>query len=116
MLPKLRSFPALVSQSMWVPSVDVYKIPLGWLCKVDLAGVRPEDLRVELEDSRLRVSGLRRDIHREAGWQQHTLEIAYSRFERTVELPHEVAGADLETSYRQGMLLIRITTPRRAGR
>jgi HSP20 family protein len=36
------------------------------------------------------------------------MEIAYSRFERSVELPCNLDRADITTEYRDGMLLVRI--------
>jgi HSP20 family molecular chaperone IbpA len=37
------------------------------------------------------------------------MEIAYSRFERQVELPGDLQSARIETEFRHGMLLVRIT-------
>ena len=45
-----------------------------------------------------------------AGCQYHSLEIAYSRFERTVELPVVVGRAGITTDYQAGMLLVHIRT------
>jgi HSP20 family protein len=38
------------------------------------------------------------------------LEIAYSRFEREIELPAELDPAHVSTEYRDGMLLIRLVS------
>ena len=42
--------PVTVTQrtEVWQPAVDIYQTPVGWLVKVDLAGVRPDDVTVEL--------------------------------------------------------------------
>jgi HSP20 family protein len=37
------------------------------------------------------------------------MEIAYSHFERTVELPRELRQARISTEYRDGMLFVRLT-------
>src|SRR5919199_1333244 len=71
----------------WQPQVDIYRIPNGWLLKFDLAGVRPEDVNVQLSGSRVRVYGVRRDWVLEEGATYYSMEINYNRFERTVQLP-----------------------------
>jgi HSP20 family molecular chaperone IbpA len=38
------------------------------------------------------------------------MEIAYSDFERSLELPCDLGRADITTEYRDGILLVRIAT------
>jgi len=45
----------------WSPSMDVYRSPAGWLVKFDLAGVRAEDIELDVLGSRMVVRGVRRD-------------------------------------------------------
>jgi HSP20 family molecular chaperone IbpA len=92
----------------WQPAVDVYRTPTGWLAKFDLAGIRLEDIRLEVEGRILRVQGIRRDMTLEEDWDYHCLEIAYSQFERQVEFPMSLERASITTEYQAGMLLVRI--------
>jgi HSP20 family protein len=103
-------FPQPVSEGSgaWRPPVDVYRTRDGWLLKFDLAGVRPEDIVVEVHERQIEVSGMRRDWCLEEGCCHYRMEISYSRFERVVELPDEMEGARVATEFRHGMLLIRI--------
>jgi HSP20 family protein len=91
---------------LWHPAADVYQTRRGWLVKLDLAGVRPEDVIVEVRGRQLRVRGTRRDCTVEEGCQYYQMEIAYSTFERTLELPCALDSANVSTDYRDGMLLI----------
>src|SRR3989304_4824948 len=68
----------------WSPQADIYRTPTGWLVKLDLAGVSPDEVRVEATRSELRVSGVRRDRFVQKGYLHHSMEISYSRFERTI--------------------------------
>src|SRR3954449_3443584 len=88
----------------WQPPIDVYRASDGWLLKVDLAGIDPADVEVELQGRRITVRGQRRDWCLEEGCRHFRMEISYSHFERSVELPDELAGARVATEYRQGML------------
>jgi HSP20 family protein len=92
----------------WRPPTDVYRTPEGWLVKFELAGVRPEDIELTARGSALRIRGRRRDSCLEPGCRQLHMEIAYSRFERQVELPGDLQRSNITTEFRDGMLLVRI--------
>jgi HSP20 family protein len=92
----------------WQPSVDIYRAPDGWLVKVDLAGVRPQDVEVGLSDRAVVVRGARRDCFQEQGYSYYRMEIAYSHFERRIDLPSLRLPAKVTTEYRDGMLIVRI--------
>jgi len=95
-------------EAVWHPSTDVYRTREGWLLKFDLAGVRPEDVQFSLRGQRLTVRGKRRDWCLEEGCSYYLMEIAYSHFERSIDLPCNLERAKLATEYRNGMLLVRI--------
>ncbi len=92
----------------WRPKVDVYRADQGCLVKFELAGVRDEDIKVSVRGRYLTILGVRRDWAIEEGQQSYSMEIAYNRFERTIELPCDVERARMETEYRDGMLLIQL--------
>jgi hypothetical protein len=45
----------------WVPNTDVYATDTGLVIKVELAGMKSENLEITVEGSRLRISGNRPD-------------------------------------------------------
>lgn len=100
------SFLKAAREHDWIPRVDVYRSPNGWLIKFDLAGVKKEDISVEARGSRLTVKGLRRDYLVSGNWSHYSMEIAYSHFKRTVELPCHFDEAELSAEFKDGMLLI----------
>jgi HSP20 family protein len=95
---------------LWRPAADVYQTRYGWLLKFDLAGVRPHDIRLTANGRRLTVAGVRRDCFREEDCCFYRMEIAYSPFERTIDLPCNLESARITTEYQYGMLLVRIQT------
>jgi HSP20 family protein len=95
---------------LWHPAVDVYRTHAGWLVKFELAGVRPEDMELIAHGQRLTVRGLRRDCMTEEEHRCYRMEITYSHFERTVELPCNLDRADIGTDYKHGLLLVHIKT------
>lgn len=97
---------------VWEPRADIYRTGWGWLIKFDLAGVRPEDLRVTIANDVLTVEGARRDVLVEEACTCYSLEISYSQFRRTLKLPGILANnCRVEREYRDGMLIIRCRSP-----
>jgi len=97
-----------LGQTVWVPHVDIYRQASSWLVKCELAGVKPEDMTVSAQGSRLTISGVRRDPLAERGWEHYSMEIPYSRFACSAALPQDLEEADVESEYRDGMLLVRV--------
>jgi HSP20 family protein len=95
-LPAAEAF----QDACWRPSTDVYRTPEGWLVKLDLAGVRQGDFSMSFAGRRLRVMGVRRDRSMDEECHCYRLEIAYSRFEREIELPVELDPACIDMEYR----------------
>jgi HSP20 family protein len=94
-------------EGTWRPSLDVYRTPDGWIVKFELAGVRAEDIDLSALGNRLTLRGVRRDtVSEECSY--YRLEIEYSNFERSVELPCDLERADIRTDFRDGMLLVHI--------
>lgn len=102
--------------SHWTPAVDIYQVAKGWLVKFDLAGVRPGDIQLKACGRRLTVSGRRGDwiVEESESCSTYSMEITYSQFERTIELPCEIENLETRTDYRDGMLLVRLTERGRA--
>jgi HSP20 family protein len=99
-------------RAAWQPAADVYRCEQGWLIKFDLAGVRPEDIEIHFSGSRVFVSGTRRDWCISSHQHAHSMEIAYSYFERSVELPEELSQAEIRSEYQDGMLLVHVAQRR----
>jgi HSP20 family protein len=97
-----------VSEPVWRPPTDIYRTRDGWLVKFDLAGVRPEDVKLEVSGNQLRVSGVRRDFCLEEGCRHYQMEISYSHIERQTTLPVSLEHAKLSVENREGMLLVHL--------
>lgn len=94
----------------WSPAVDVYRTAWGWILKFDLAGVGVDDVHVHVSKRTVTVSGVRRDSFlEEAGCRYYSMEIVYSRFERTIELPEDLERARVHLDSRDGILFVRIS-------
>lgn len=94
------------AKAQWVPNTDVYSTESGLVIKVELAGMRSENLEITVEGQRLRIAGTRPDGCRAPKCSFLVMEINYGPFESVLELP---AGYDLnhaKASYVNGFLRI----------
>lgn len=68
-----------------------------------------EDVQVHVSRHSVTVSGVRRDwMCDEGGCRHYSMEITYSRFQRTIELPDDIESARMSVDYRDGILTLRI--------
>jgi HSP20 family protein len=95
-------------QRLWCPAADVYRTLDGWIVKLDLAGISPDDLEIVVAGRELHVSGCRRDSFYGEGISYQQLEITYSRFERAFRFPCSIEGAHLARDYRDGLLILHL--------
>ena len=87
-----------------VPPVDLIEENDRLLFRLDLPGVRKDDIAVTLHDGCLTVSGEIRPEERYAQAQVHRAERVFGRFQRTVALPVPVAADQIVARYRDGVL------------
>ncbi|OFZ14915.1 MAG: hypothetical protein A2X86_06180 [Bdellovibrionales bacterium GWA2_49_15] len=92
----------------WNPSTDIYQTIDGWVIKMELAGIDPQDLEVSTSNRNLIIKGHRKDSFIERDWVHLSMEILYSSFERMIELPLNADSGNIKTEYRDGMLLIKV--------
>ena len=83
---------------------------LGLDLKFELAGVRLDDINVHVSRRTVTVIGIRRDYMVESGCNHYSMEITYSRFRRSVQLPEDLNGTRIRLDYRDGILFVRIRT------
>lgn len=94
--------------AIWRPPADVLYSGERWMIKLEVPGVRADELDISAQGSTLQVSGCRRDLLLEQGLLYHSLEISYSRFERAINLPFVIDPDTIRWRYQDGMLLIQI--------
>ena len=71
--------------------------------RADLPGVDPaKDIELTVEGTMLRLRGQRRSEEHD----EHRTEIRYGSFERIVSLPPGTTPADVEATYRDGVLTV----------
>jgi HSP20 family protein len=89
------------------PSCDVEETEAQYVFSFDLPGVSRDDVKIELHDGQLTVSGERKFARPlEAESTRHFTERYYGGFQRSFSLPAKVDANQVEAAYEDGVLTI----------
>jgi HSP20 family protein len=100
-----------LSARRWVPAVDLVEEGDRYVLRADLPGLSENDVKVELEDRVLTVSGERRTESEQRSDGYHRVERASGRFSRALRLPAGVDDDAIEARFENGVLEVSIPKP-----
>ncbi len=89
-------------------AVDVYQTPDEIVIKTMVAGVRPEDLDINITRDMVSVRGRREEVAEEDGKDFFHKELYWGSFARTIMLPEEIEVEEAEAVEKHGLLTIRL--------
>ena len=92
------------------PSIDVSETDEAIQVHVDLPGMKPEDVNVEVRGNILQITGERKEEREEQGKTWHRTERRVGKFARAMTLPCDVQDKKVEAEYCNGVL--NITLPK----
>ena len=95
----------------WMPAMDLLESEDHFVLRADLPGMDQDDVKIELEDTTLTVSGERKAEHESGGEGYYRVERAFGTFARTLTLPQGVDPEAVDASFDRGVLEIRIPKP-----
>jgi HSP20 family protein len=96
------------STEKYLPTLDLAETAEGFEIDVDLPGVKPEDVKLELHDGQLIIAGKREHTNDRKDKNLHYVERSSGSFVRTVVLPSEVDSDKIDAHYENGMLHIKL--------
>ena len=93
-------------EGSWSPALDLHQDENNFLVRVEVPGMKKEDLALSLHEGLLTISGERR--HEKANDAKAAMrnERHFGRFERLVTLPAQVDGTRVSASYEDGILTV----------
>lgn len=95
-------------RSGFAPPVDIFEDKDAFHLKVELPGMKTEDVHVNVENGVLTVRGERKMEREDKREGYHRVECSYGSFSRSFSLPKTVDGDHLEAEMHDGILAIRI--------
>ena len=93
-----------LSAPKWAPRVDVFERDGRLVTKVDLPGVKKDDVTVQVTDGHLALSGERKQESAETKDNVYRTERQYGSFYRAVPLPEGVKLEDVQATFADGVL------------
>lgn len=94
--------------STWHPAVDVLESKDSYLIRAELPGMKREDIKVEVKDGTLVLSGERTSEKPAEGVEYRHVERVNAKFSRSFSLPETVKHEGIEATYKDGLLEIRV--------
>jgi HSP20 family protein len=95
---------------MWRPAVDVHESASELRFDVELPGIRPDDIEINVDNGVLMIRGEKSEERKEDDKEgrYHILERSYGTFFRSFQLPQGVDESQINADVDQGVLHIRI--------
>ena len=107
--------PALLNEaSTWSPLVDIEEEDNAYLLDVDLPGVKPDDINIEVVNNELTINGEIKERERKGVVRRRTRRVG--RFAYRVMLPNQVDTEKIEARFDSGVLNLRIPKAEKARR
>jgi len=94
------------NQSGFVPSLDIYQNSNNVVVETPLAGVKPEDVRISIENDVLTIEGNSEQKSEVDDKNYYRKEVRYGTFHRSVALPVSVNSDKAIAEYENGLLKI----------
>jgi HSP20 family protein len=95
----------------WVPAMDLVETADDFVLRADLPGLTQDDVKIELEDSTLTVSGERKSERTDKHEGYYRVERAFGSFSRSLTLPKGVDADAVKANFDNGVLEIHIPKP-----
>jgi HSP20 family protein len=105
---------SLSTKQGFAPAVDIVEDKEEFLLRAELPGVPKENIKVEVKENRLTVSGNKESFRKENQGEYRYVESSFGAFSRSFELPRNVHGADIKAEYANGVLTLRIPKAKEA--
>ena len=96
---------------MWNPAVDLYEKDDHFMIKAELPGVNKDNIKIDLKDRLLTLSGERTHNNEVKEENYYRRERSYGKFQRAFTLPADVDSDKIKAEFKDGVLQIEVPKP-----
>lgn len=96
----------------WVPQIEVLQKNEQFMVRADLPGLRKEDVKVEVTDDLLTISGERKEEKEDKREGFYRSERKYGSFYRQIPLPEGAKTENAAATFHNGVLEITLPAPK----
>jgi HSP20 family protein len=90
----------------WSPHADFVESDSDFSLRLELPGIKPEDVDIQLADNVLTIRGEKGEEKSDEGKSYHSRERRFGRFVRSVQVPSEVNPEKVDATFRDGVLTV----------
>lgn len=95
----------------WNPRCDIRETDTALIVHADLPGVEKDQMKVDVHDNLLTISGERKHEKVDESERVHRLERSFGSFSRTIPLPKGVDANVVTAKYDNGVLEVTVPKP-----
>jgi HSP20 family protein len=103
-----------ITVAEWSPLVDISEDEKEYVIKAEIPEMKKEEIKINVHDDVLAISGERRYEKEEKGKKYHRVERAYGSFMRSFTLPEDADGSKVNAEYKDGVLKVHLPKAERA--
>ena len=100
-----------ISTGMWNPVVDLFEKDDRYVIKAEIPGVDKKDVKIDLKDRVLTLSGERSYDNEVKEENYYRRERSYGKFQRAFTLPADVDSDKIKAEFNEGVLQIEVPKP-----
>lgn len=89
-------------------TIDVYQTPTHVVVQAPMAGVRPEDIDVSINNDMITIRGKRHQKNEVGGDNYYYRELFWGHFSRSVLMPDEIDSNRTEAAFKNGLLTVKM--------
>ncbi|MFC1536659.1 Hsp20/alpha crystallin family protein [Pseudomonadota bacterium] len=93
----------------WLPPVDVRETEDALLVEVELPGIDKKEVKLDVKDGVLTISGERRYEKNIKEENVHRIERSYGSFSRSFSLPRNIDTEKIDANIKDGVLKVRLS-------
>jgi HSP20 family protein len=113
-LDRMFDEPSYRREHAWTPAIDVVRENGSLVLRADIPGIKPEEVKIEVEDDILTVSGAHEEHKEEKDKHYVRRERRYGSFRRSMMLPERVDAKQIKATTHDGVVEVTIPLPKEA--
>jgi HSP20 family protein len=94
--------------AVWAPLTDISEDKDNFVLKLDLPGIKKENVKINYENGQLSISGERKHESEKKNAKFHRVERSYGKYFRSFNLPSKIQEDKIDAEFKDGQLTITV--------
>lgn len=96
------------SITSWHPTTDIYETKTEFVFKLEMPGMKKEDINIQIHDEKLIISGEKKENREILKENYHRIESYSGSFKRSFKIPSDIDPQKIDASIKEGILTLKI--------